>query len=35
MNLTRSNDIRVGELDVLRGFAMLGVYIVNCVEMNA
>lgn len=26
---------RLGELDVLRGFAMLGVYIVNFVEMNA
>jgi len=25
----------VSELDVLRGFAMLGVYIVNFVEMNA
>lgn len=30
-----STEKRVSELDVLRGFAMLGVYIVNFVEMNA
>ena len=35
MTLHPSDDKRVSELDVLRGFAMLGVYIVNFVEMNA
>lgn len=35
MNVSPSNEKRVSELDVLRGFAMLGVYIVNFVEMNA
>lgn len=35
MNATPSTDKRLSELDVLRGFAMLGVYIVNFVEMNA
>ena len=31
----KASEQRVGELDVLRGFAMLGVFIVNFVEMNA
>lgn len=35
MNVSQSNGKRVSELDVLRGFAMLGVYVVNFVEMNA
>ena len=35
MNAPPPSDKRVSELDVLRGFAMLGVYIVNFVEMNA
>lgn len=35
MSLSKSNERRVSEMDVLRGFAMLGVYIVNFVEMNA
>ena len=30
-----SKEKRINELDVLRGFAMLGVYVVNFVEMNA
>lgn len=29
------DETRVSELDVLRGFAMLGVFIVNFVEMNS
>jgi len=35
MNISRPEEKRVSELDVLRGFAMLGVFIVNFVEMNA
>jgi uncharacterized protein len=33
--MVSTDEKRVNELDVLRGFAMLGVYIVNFVEMNA
>jgi uncharacterized membrane protein YeiB len=35
MILPDSNDKRLSELDVLCGFAMLGVYVVNFLEMNA
>ncbi len=35
MNISQPEEKRISELDVLRGFAMLGVFIVNFVEMNA